>query len=1041
MRKTFVFLGACLVTFAAAGSPAVTYPNGVTVISEVKHDLSPPLRDIPPAGLAPQHEAFEPGPLPIKLPPPGQVDPVVQTELGPMAMPAPSQSFNGQGANGSAPPDTNGDVGPNHYLQTVNTTFAVYNKTGGVVLSQRAINTIWTGFGGGCETHNDGDPVVKYDRSADRWVVSQFSVSSTPYLQCVAVSQTADPTGAWYRYSFSLGNTNFNDYPKMGVWPDAYYFSFNIFANGNTFSGAMACAYDRTRMIAGLSASAQCFPPLATEGGMLPSDLYGATPPPAGEPNFYLDFQGNSLNLFRFHVDWTTPANSTFAGPTAIGVAAFTPLCGGGTCVPQTGTAQQLDSLADRLMYRLAYRNRFGLESLVVNHSVAANGGGGIRWYEIRSPNSTPTVYQQGTFAPDSQYRWMGSIASDQDGNIAAGYSISSSSIHPTINYAGRLSADPLGTFGQGEATLFAGAGSQTGGLSRWGDYSSMSIDPSDDCTFWYTNEYEPSNGSFNWATRIGSFKFASCGSCPTPPTASASGDASICPGGSAPLTGSGGTSCLWSPPTGLSDATVCNPTASPATTTIYTLTVADAQGCTSVNSATVTVTVFAPPTANASGTATICNGASTQLTGSGGVSCSWSPAAGLDDASSCTPIASPSATTTYTLTVTDANGCTGATAGSTQAFDFESGNLNGWTIDGTNNPPVVSTAQAHGGTHSVLLGNVSGGEPLGDSAMYYPFTVPAAGGTLSFWYWPQTTDSIAYDWQDVYIEDSSGNVLGVALHACSNAQSWINVTYDLAPFAGLAARLRFLVHQDGFGDDTGMYVDDISLPVAVPAQVTVTVIPVPDATLTAPSGVVANSTGNTASVPVTAGATYTWSIVNGTITAGAGTNAITFTAGSSGTVDLSVTVTASGCSSNSLQSVPIQPVGTVLKFFTIAPCRLIDTRRVTGTWGGPPLQAATQRVFPLDGQCTIPADAVAVSANMTTVLPTAGGDLRAFPTGGPVPNSSVINFNAGGIRANNIIVPLTGSPSGSMTIQTDMPSGSTNFLFDVNGYFRFVAN
>jgi uncharacterized repeat protein (TIGR03803 family) len=208
---------------------------------------------------------------------------------------------------------------------------------------------------------------------------------------------------------------------------------------------------------------------------------------------------------------------------------------------------------------------------------------------------------------------------------------------------------------------------------------------------------------------------------------------------------------------------------------------------------------------------------------------------------------------------------------------------------------------------------------------------------------------------------------------------------------------------------------------------------------ITAPARVVANSTGNTASVPVTAGATYAWTIVNGTITAGAGTDTITFTAGASGTVDLSITVTASGCSSTGNQSITINPGGTVLKFFTIAPCRLIDTRRPAGTYGGPALAGGTQRDFPIDGQCGIPSDAYAVSANVTAVIPTVGGDLRAYPTGTPVPSSSIINFNPGLTRANNVLVPLTGIPIGSMTIQTDIPGGSTHFLFDVDGYFRFV--
>jgi hypothetical protein len=264
-------------------------------------------------------------------------------------------------------------------------------------------------------------------------------------------------------------------------------------------------------MQAGVAATQQCFTLGVQYGGDLPSDLDGKTLPPAGSPNYILEFGTNALSMWKFHVDWTTPANTTLTGPVTIPVAAFSMACNGGTCIPQVGTTQQLDSLADRVMYRLAYRNFGDHESLVVNHSVTAGSSAGVRWYEIRSPGGTPTVYQQGTYAPDSNYRWMGSIAMDKAGDVGLGYSISSASIHPGIRYTGRQATDPLNTL-QAESVVFDGAGSQTGGLSRWGDYSSISVDPVDDCTFWYTTEYIPGNGSFNWHTRIVSFKFPSCG-------------------------------------------------------------------------------------------------------------------------------------------------------------------------------------------------------------------------------------------------------------------------------------------------------------------------------------------------------------------------------------------------------------------------------------------------------------------------------------------------------------------------------------------------
>jgi hypothetical protein len=292
----------------------------------------------------------------------------------------------------------------------------------------------------------------------------------------------------------------------MGVWPDAYYETFNMFKPPSlNFVGADVCAYHRTAMLAGQAATQICFQQGSSIAGLLPSDLDGTTAPPAGSPNYMIRFGTNNLNLFKFHVDFATPTNSTFTGPAVIPVAAFSPLCGGGTCVPQPGTIQTLDSLADRLMYRLAYRNFGTHESLVVNHSVAVgSGGGGVRWYEIQNPGGTPLLAQHGTFAPDPSFRWMGSIAMDKAGDMALGYSVSdSTTVHPSVAYTGRVPTDPAGTM-EAEVSVLAGTGSQIGSLTRWGDYSAMTVDPVDDCTFWYTQEYMKTTGNFNWNTRIG---------------------------------------------------------------------------------------------------------------------------------------------------------------------------------------------------------------------------------------------------------------------------------------------------------------------------------------------------------------------------------------------------------------------------------------------------------------------------------------------------------------------------------------------------------
>jgi hypothetical protein len=520
-------------------------------------DVSRPLREMP--VLPPAEEVGEERLHPVKLirppraVPRGWRDPLEKaavTAVGPapQVSTTPGLSFDGVGVGlGSfsptgAPPDTNGAPGATQYVQWVNTSFAVFAKsTGALVFGPAAGNTLWQGFGGPCETTNSGDPVVMYDKAANRWVMTQFSINQAAgqFFQCVAVSTTSDATGSYRRFAY--GFPGFNDYPKGGVWPDGYYLTFNMFnAAGTAFTGARVCALDRNQMItaSGTPGAIQCFQLSTTYGGLLPADLDGATPPPAGSPNYSVAFDdanNDGLYLWAFHVDWANSTNSTLTGPTRITAAAFSPACGGGTCIPQPSTTQRLDSLADRLMFRLAYRNFGTHESLVVNHSVTVGtAASGVRWYELRSPGGTPTLYQSGTFSPDATARWMGSIAQDQQGNMLLGYSASSGTVRPGIRYTGRLVGDAPGTM-QAENVLTTGAGSQTGSLSRWGDYSAMTIDPADDCTFWYTSEYLKTTGSFNWSTRIGSFRFPGCGSAPTPDftIAASPGSLSIVQGGS----------------------------------------------------------------------------------------------------------------------------------------------------------------------------------------------------------------------------------------------------------------------------------------------------------------------------------------------------------------------------------------------------------------------------------------------------------------------------------------------------------------------------
>lgn len=508
------------------GITVATAPiSGLEVSAAVHHDVSPPLRNLRPASPSAHSLTERPLRLVGQRGPAGP-DGALQTEVGPAVGTTAGLGFAGVGQGDYffrdryAPPDTNGAVGATQYVQWVNTSFAVFDKATGAKTYGPALgNTLWTGFGGGCEANNDGDPIAQYDKAASRWVMTQFSVSTKPFLQCVAVSTTSDATGSYNRYSFSYGNVQFNDYPKLGVWPDAYYISYNIFNNGLTFAGSKACALDRAAMLIGAAATQQCYQLSSSFGGLLPSDLDGSIAPPAGSPNFFMNFGANSLNIWKFHVDWATPGNSTFRGPTNIVVAAFTPACGnGGTCVPQPSTQQKLDTLGDRLMYRLAYRAfADGHEALVVNHSVAVKANKGhasvtsVRWYEIRDPNGSPVVSQRGTLSTkDGIHRWMGSIAMDRQGNMALGYSASSKSVYPSLRITGRLVGDASNTM-QVETVVKAGAGSQLPNLSRWGDYSAMTVDPIDDCTFWYTSEYLKAFGTFNWSTWITSFKFPGC--------------------------------------------------------------------------------------------------------------------------------------------------------------------------------------------------------------------------------------------------------------------------------------------------------------------------------------------------------------------------------------------------------------------------------------------------------------------------------------------------------------------------------------------------
>ncbi|HET7555575.1 MAG TPA: PASTA domain-containing protein [Gaiellaceae bacterium] len=488
-----------------------------------RSDRSRPLRALRSARPAPPAE-LEASPNPRAVSKHvDHVETVRQARRFAPSMPAPGLSFDGI-SYGSvctcAPPDTNGDVGLTQYVQSVNSGFAVYDKsTGARVLGPVRVDTLWSGLGGVCETDGDGDPIILYDQLADRWVISQFAGVDVPTDECIAVSTSSDATGSYYRYDFHLGSSFF-DYPHLGVWPDGYYLTMNVFDPvTRTYLGPMPFAFDRRAMLAGSPGASF----VAYTGGnvfsspsdaMLPADLDGSTPPPAGAPEPFLMSGENSMwRVWRFHPDFASPASSTFTLGGNLTPAPYTELCPATrACIPEPN-GSFLDAIGDRGMSRLAYRNFGDHESLVGNQTVSSNGVAGIRWYEIRNATSgTPAFAQQSTFQPDTTNRWLGSAAMDAAGDLAVGYSVASSTVAPGLAYAGRLASDPPSTLGRGEGTLFAGAGSQLATNNRWGDYSALAVDPVDDCTFWFTSEYYPSGSTpYNWRTRIASFRFPSC--------------------------------------------------------------------------------------------------------------------------------------------------------------------------------------------------------------------------------------------------------------------------------------------------------------------------------------------------------------------------------------------------------------------------------------------------------------------------------------------------------------------------------------------------
>jgi hypothetical protein len=462
-------------------------------------------------------------------------------------LPTPLLSFEGISFDDTAllnqgflPPDTIGAVGPDHYVQAVNSAFQIWNKEGVPLTAPKSLGELFAELPGPCKASFDGDPFVLYDQLADRWMISQFCIRGTfPSRQLIAVSTTGDPTGTYFLYDFKMPNTKLNDYPKFGLWPNGYFMTVNQFeAGGILFAGTGFFAFDRKKILVGDPTASYVYIDSCPFGlqaqcrisGSLPTDLDGFNPPPANMPNTFVYFTadeytdpGDALRLFDFHVDFGSPSNSMLLERTdsPISVAAFDPRV---NAIPQPSSFSGLDPISDRLMNRLAYR-RFagGRESWVLNHAVKLEhsylGLAGIRYYELTrtSPGNSIKVAEQQTYSPDDTHRWMGSIAMNHLGDTALGYSVSSFTVFPSIRYSARISTDPPGTgMAQGEQEIRTGSGSQRSSSRRWGDYSSMTVDPKDDCTFWYTQEYfQVERSGAHWQTRVASFSPRPCSVSP----------------------------------------------------------------------------------------------------------------------------------------------------------------------------------------------------------------------------------------------------------------------------------------------------------------------------------------------------------------------------------------------------------------------------------------------------------------------------------------------------------------------------------------------
>jgi len=1025
------------------------------------HEFKGDLRDLPyvEPDKVERPEREPPEPNPVTAPGTIPTGPAVPTTPA-RNVPAPSTTANFDGLNFATygnghPPDTNGDVGPNHYIQTINTAIGIYNKTCGAPIAAFSFNTFMSqgNFGNLCDTNNFGDPVVLYDTFEDRWIITDFAftldgsgnINNPPgAFQCFATSKSGDPvSGGWNFFSLHLPDA-LGDYPKFGVWPDGLYMSANLFGfpAGSSFQGVRVWALNKAQMYAG-SPTVQVisFDAPSADFTILPSNArLQAGTPPAGRPNFFVSSWEfvNALTVYKFHADWNSISLSTFTGPDTPLAASSWP----NASVPSAPSlgGNNLDVLQIRAMVQNQYTNLGDVESLWAAHTVRRGDTTGFaapRFYQVNVTGGTvaANLPQAATFDPDAGnviFRFMPSLAVDRAGNMAIGYSTSSSTTKPAIKYAGRLSTDPINTFGQTEQVLIQGTGTQVGNCggapcTRWGDYSAMTLDP-DGCTFWYTNEYYAVDG-LDHHTRIGAFKYNECsvvgnGTLSGTVTATAGGapinGATVTLGSRFTTTNAAGLYSFPSLPAGAYPTlTASAPGYNPSTASNIVVT------------AGVTTQNFSLALAPTSACLTDTTQADFQMGVGTNVDLTTSPGgvillngANIDQQNTAgTTTGTSFGTTSWggqtfipavtgLLTRVDAelfcSGCTGTTPNLTLSVRNTTSGLP------TGSDLVTATISGFSsGAGTYYTGNFSSPPTLTAGTQYALILRPVANPSPGGYFWIRSSPGTYANGQRVSSADSG------ATWTADSTRDFNFKTYINAGFAASGDLVSSLKDANPATGNTPGWTT-LSWNASVPANTNLKF-----------QAAASNNAGGPFSFVGPDGTAGTFFMASGASLAQFnGLRYLKYRAYLS-TTDSAATPTlldVAVCFTDS----PSPPGN---RFFAVTPCRVADTRNPVGPSGGPALGANTTRTFPVFSLCGIPPSATAVAVNLAVVSPSNGGDLRVYPAGATVPLASAINFRTGVVRANNAIVPL--GAGGMISVQCDMPSGATNFFFDVFGYFQ----